>query len=130
MISSSESGLKIQSHGFLIDQFQGLWHVTHSTLNMWRKGEKYNPRIEYNPLPPEAATGAERWSDLVMYDEPGPKQIKGIDMALEKGGRKFRWRGSGWLFWVKCDCEVSVKHSDLVRSLGPLIQGCLDTKLP
>jgi len=106
-MSSSASDFKIESDGFQLDKFQGLWHVTHSTLNMWRKGSKCNPRIEYHLLPQDAATGAERWSDMVMYDDPGEKRIKGVDMALEKGGKRFRWRGSGWLFWVKCDCEVS-----------------------
>ena len=104
------SSLKIESRvdgTFQLPSFMGLWHVTHSTLSMWRKGQKFNPRIEYHLLSDGAGDGMERWTDQVLYEEPGNKQIHGVDTALEKGGRRFRWRGNGWLCWVKCDCEVS-----------------------
>ncbi|GAX81764.1 hypothetical protein CEUSTIGMA_g9192.t1 [Chlamydomonas eustigma] len=88
---------------FSKEKFMGTWHVAHSTLAMWRK-DKFRPRIVYGALPDG------RWTDEVLYEVASgkgvtEKNITGIDSSLEKATR-FRWRGNGLLWLVKCDCEV------------------------
>lgn len=83
------------------------WHITHSTLPMWKS--KRNVRITYTPLPPSAesiaAENTDRIDDLVTYQtlkSDKVQSVKGLDKAVEsKDGKEGRgewdWRGRGWL---------------------------------
>ncbi|KAK0263734.1 hypothetical protein LTR91_008498 [Friedmanniomyces endolithicus] len=87
------------------------WHVTHSTLPMWKN--KRNVRIQYTPLPPStgsnsAASETDRIDDLVTYQGlTGDKvtTLHGVDKLStttstgSNGQAKdaWDWRGKGWL---------------------------------
>ncbi|KAK1815115.1 hypothetical protein LTR12_010454 [Friedmanniomyces endolithicus] len=87
------------------------WHVTHSTLPMWKN--KRNVRIQYTPLPPStgsnsAASETDRIDDLVTYQSlTGDKvtTLHGVDKLStttstgSNGEAKdaWDWRGKGWL---------------------------------
>ncbi|KIW62540.1 hypothetical protein PV04_10708 [Phialophora macrospora] len=73
---------------------QGKWHVTHSTLPMWKKNQ--NVTITYTPLP----QNTEALDDLVEYqplNSTKQKKVEGIDTpdATTKGA--YNWRGKGLL---------------------------------
>lgn len=80
------------------------WHVTHSTLPMWRS--KRNVRIQYTPLEPSASSIAkdntDRTDDLVSYQSLSGEKvstIKGINKAASSGDSRgeWDWRGKGLL---------------------------------
>ena len=68
----------------------GTWHVTHSTLPMWKN--KRNVRIMYTRLP------GNKLDDLVTYQNIDSKEIQsvhGIDTPKKDGS--YMWRGKGFL---------------------------------
>lgn len=74
---------------------QGKWHVTHSTLPMWRS--KRNVTITYTALPDGA-----KIDDLVEYQaldgSDKVKSVHGVDTpAADCAGWAWDWRGKGWL---------------------------------
>lgn len=80
------------------------WHVTHSTLPMW-KGKR-NVRIQYTPLDPSSPSipkdQTDRIDDLVSYqslDGDKVSTVKGLDKAAGSGNSRgeWDWRGKGWL---------------------------------
>ncbi|KAL9001496.1 MAG: hypothetical protein Q9169_000071 [Polycauliona sp. 2 TL-2023] len=82
----------------------GTWHVTHSTLPMWKS--KRNVSITYTPLPAPSS----QIDDLVKYQtltSTKEKTIEGIDTpaAGAKGG-EWDWRGKGWLKVASSHWEV------------------------
>ncbi|KAJ8515887.1 hypothetical protein ONZ45_g6750 [Pleurotus djamor] len=88
----------------------GTWHVTHSTLPMWKT--KRNVSITYEPLP-AAASGAQRLKDLVTYQTQTSDKVQtvhGVDTAVaslaEEGNWVWKWRGSGWLMIASSNWEV------------------------
>lgn len=89
------------------------WHVTHSTLPMWKS--KRNVRIQYTPLEPSVASisadNTDRLDDLVTYQSlTGEKvsEVKGIDKAAGSGTHRgeWDWRGKGWLKVASSHWEV------------------------
>jgi hypothetical protein len=93
------------------------WHVTHSTLPMWRKAR--NVRITYTALPP-SPSGAPRLDDLVEYqsnkhphnpavDNTKTKAVAGVDTSAADNGTdtsSWDWKGKGLLFFVHSHWEV------------------------
>ncbi|TKA75157.1 hypothetical protein B0A55_03986 [Friedmanniomyces simplex] len=86
------------------------WHVTHSTLPMWKN--KRNVRIQYTPLssstPPLTIENTDRIDDLVTYQSLNSEKIStlhGVDKlspATSTGSSgeardAWDWRGKGWL---------------------------------
>ncbi|KAK3051580.1 hypothetical protein LTR09_007235 [Extremus antarcticus] len=80
------------------------WHVTHSTLPMWKS--KRNVRIKYTPLEPSSPSiskeNTDRLDDLVTYqslDKDKLSTINGIDKCSSTGEKRgeWDWRGKGWL---------------------------------
>jgi len=83
------------------------WHVTHSTLPMWK--DKRNVRIQYTLLPPSspeiAQEDTDRVDDLVTYQSLSGEKVStlhGIDkLASTCAGTESRdawdWRGKGLL---------------------------------
>jgi hypothetical protein len=88
----------------------GTWHVTHSTLPIWRT--KRNVRITYTALPPSdpslaADKSTDRLDDLVEYQPLSSSKVKtvrGIDKAAGLGS--WDWRGKGWLVIAGSHWEV------------------------
>lgn len=85
-----------------------VWHVTHSTLPMWKN--KRNVHIQYTPLPPSISTFAkgdtDRIDDVVTYQSLTAEKIStlhGVDKlsvsSCANGNSRdaWDWRGKGWL---------------------------------
>lgn len=81
------------------------WHVTHSTLPMWKN--KRNVRIKYTPLEPSeqsiAKENTDRLDDLVSYQSLKSDKVStvnGVDKVSGPGSGsrgEWDWRGKGWL---------------------------------
>jgi hypothetical protein len=92
------------------------WHVTHSSLPMWKS--KRNVWIEYTPLPPSSSAisqdSTDRIDDLVSYQSMSGDKIqtvRGIDKlaAVCHGGEArdaWDWRGKGMLKIAASHWEV------------------------
>lgn len=97
--AKAESPFTVPSLDFL----KGAWHVTHSTLPMWKKNK--NVVITYTPL--ESPPGA--IDDLVEYvalDGNKQKSIEGIDKPDPAVEGAYNWRGKGWLKVASSHWEV------------------------
>ncbi|TDL24138.1 hypothetical protein BD410DRAFT_838200 [Rickenella mellea] len=109
---------------FDLDAFTGKWHVTHSTLPLWKN--KKNVTITYTPIPPTTTTGnpgpptePRKFHDLVEYlpksasssPDTKPTRIEGIDTVLGPSGARFKWRGKGWLVVASSKWQV-IAHGD------------------
>ena len=85
------------SEGFVppaVSFLQGKWHVTHSTLPMWKKNQ--NVTITYTPL----KENAELLDDLVEYqplNSDKQKKVEGIDTPDATTQAAYGWRGKGLL---------------------------------
>ncbi|CAG8158792.1 unnamed protein product [Penicillium olsonii] len=78
------------------DFITGCWHVTHSSLPLW-KGKR-NVNITYKLLPAES--GIQKIDDLVQYqaiDSDKIKTVHGIDTPTPGTPGAWDWRGKGWL---------------------------------
>ena len=79
------------------------WHVTHSTLPMWKS--KRNVCIHYTPLEPSSPSikkeNTDRLDDLVTYQSLNSEKITtlhGVNKASSDDSRgEWDWRGKGWL---------------------------------
>ena len=89
------------------------WHVTHSTLPMWKN--KRNVRIQYTPIdsssPSISNDDTDRLDDLVTYqslDSDKVQTIKGIDTCSSQGDARgeWDWRGKGWLKVASSHWEI------------------------
>jgi hypothetical protein len=88
----------------------GTWHVTHSTLPMWKS--KSNVRITYKTLPAQGDAPT-NFDDLVEYKKlAGSKDssVHGVSRAVtvpELGaGWAFSWRGKGLLMIASSQWEI------------------------
>jgi hypothetical protein len=89
-----------------LEWLSGTWHVTHSTLPMWKS--KKNVRITYSPLP-AATSGVYRLDDLVTYQALNSDKVKtvhGVDTASAKDSRAWDWRGKGLLAIASSHWEI------------------------
>lgn len=87
------------------------WHVTHSSLPMWKS--KRNVQIKYTPLPPSkpelSQENTDRIDDIVSYqslDTPKLQTVEGIDKASSTTGGEWDWRGKGWLKIASSHWEI------------------------
>ena len=77
-----------------LDFLNGTWHVTHSTLPMWKS--KRNVRITYTSL----SDAPDKLDDLVEYQSPTSDKLKtihGLDTPNPAFPASWDWRGKGWL---------------------------------
>ncbi|CDM33013.1 hypothetical protein DTO013E5_5784 [Penicillium roqueforti] len=84
----------------------GTWHVTHSSLPLWKN--KRNVNITYTLLPP-SSTGVQKIDDLVQYqsiDSEKIKSVHGIDTPTPGVPGAWDWRGKGWLVIASSHWEV------------------------
>ncbi|KAL3460476.1 hypothetical protein BJX64DRAFT_290295 [Aspergillus heterothallicus] len=75
----------------------GTWHVTHSSLPLW-KGKR-NVNITYKLLP-SIASGGPLIDDVVQYqtiDSDKIKSVHGVDTPSVGNQGAWDWRGKGWL---------------------------------
>lgn len=89
----------------------GTWHVTHSTLPMWKS--KRNVTITYKSLPPPTPCPAQdatnKLDDIVSYQTLSSDKVKtvtGIDTASGKVTGAWDWRGKGMLMIASSHWEV------------------------
>ncbi|KAL2047396.1 hypothetical protein N7G274_001417 [Stereocaulon virgatum] len=89
----------------------GTWHVTHSTLPMWKS--KRNVTITYKLLPPTTSSPASdtptRLDDIVSYQtlsSPKVKTVTGIDTPSGTHTGAWDWRGKGILMIASSHWEV------------------------
>lgn len=96
----------------------GPWHVTHSTLPMWKKNR--NVLITYTPLP----TSPPHLDDLVTYQPlhgSKTKSVRGVDKPFSVPNVEataeapsddslaslgYNWRGKGWLAIASSKWEI------------------------
>ncbi len=87
-------------------QLHGVWHVSHSSLPLWK--DKRNVHINYGELPPSGSLA--RMDDTVFYQtltSDKVKTIHGIDTADASGHEAvWDWRGTGWLKVASSHWEV------------------------
>ncbi|KAI9828265.1 MAG: hypothetical protein M1826_006091 [Phylliscum demangeonii] len=112
-----------------LSALQGTWHVTHSTLPLWRN--KRNVRITYTPtlLPPSTAaiTTTYVMDDVVRYqtlDADRVKTVRGVDRAAcssssSSSTKAWRWRGRGWLWIASSSWEILGYGYDDEDGLAP-----------
>ena len=94
------------------DWLTGTWHVTHSTLPMWKS--KRNVTITYKPLPPStpspaAQDGTNRLDDLVTYQALSSDKVKtmaGVDTANGTDTGSWEWRGKGMMMLITSHWEI------------------------
>ena len=93
------------------DWLTGTWHVTHSTLPMWKS--KRNVTIVYKPLPPSTSSpaqdGTNRLDDIVYYQTLSSDKVKtiaGIDTANGNDTSTWGWRGKGMLTLISSHWEI------------------------
>lgn len=81
----------------------GPWHVTHSTLPMWKSNK--NVVITYTVLPDSACI-----DDLVTYNPVSSphkqKTVRGVDTPDPNVPAAYNWRGRGWLKIASSHWEV------------------------
>ncbi|KAL9618683.1 MAG: hypothetical protein Q9160_006650 [Pyrenula sp. 1 TL-2023] len=97
----------------------GTWHVTHSTLPMWKS--KSNVRITYTPLSPSPnqtpSSSPPKLDDLVQYTSGNPsptspntkakeKTVHGTSTPTPGKPGQYDWRGKGWLVIAGSHWEV------------------------
>ncbi|CAI7649212.1 unnamed protein product [Penicillium viridicatum] len=91
----------------------GTWHVTHSTLPLW-KGKR-NVNITYKLLPADPA-GVQKIDDLVQYqsiDSEKIKSVHGVDTPTPGNPGAWDWRGKGWLMIASSHWEcLGFGHTD------------------
>ncbi|KAL4909153.1 hypothetical protein BDW74DRAFT_78042 [Aspergillus multicolor] len=91
--ANKESKCVPPSNDFII----GTWHVTHSSLPLWK--DKRNVNITYELLAPDSS-GIVKIDDLVQYQAFGSDKIKsvhGVDTPSPDNPGAWDWRGKGWL---------------------------------
>lgn len=86
----------------------GKWHITHSTLPIWK--DKRNVTITYTvlPSPKGSAPGVIRLEDLVEYQElkgDKIKSVRGVDTGTGDNN-EWNWRGSGIIKVASAHWEV------------------------
>ncbi|CAL5865895.1 uncharacterized protein PFLUO_LOCUS101 [Penicillium psychrofluorescens] len=95
------------------DWIIGTWHVTHSSLPLW-KGKR-NVNITYEILPTDSS-GVTKIDDLVKYQAIGSDKIKsvhGVDTPSPGNPGAWDWRGKGWLMIASSHWEcMGFGHAD------------------
>ncbi|KAF4548284.1 Hypothetical protein D9617_29g006600 [Elsinoe fawcettii] len=95
-----------------MSMMEGKWHVTHSTLPMWKS--KRNVTITYTLLEPSnksiPADKTDRVDDLVTYqtlDSDKVSTVHGVDKAADPNRRDaWDWRGKGLLMVASSHWQV------------------------
>lgn len=81
----------------------GTWHVTHSTLPMWKSNR--NVTITYTPAP--SPSGAN--DNIVKYQPLQSdkwKEVHGLEKPNPEVPAAYTWRGKGWLMIASSHWEV------------------------
>lgn len=91
-----------------IEWLSGTWHLTHSTLSMWKSNR--NVTMSYTIIPaPNPQDPPKKLDDTTSYQpltSPKFKTINGIDTAHGSDTSVWDWRGKGWLTIATSHWEV------------------------
>ncbi|KAJ5690087.1 hypothetical protein N7462_004479 [Penicillium macrosclerotiorum] len=91
----------------------GTWHVTHSSLPLW-KGKR-NVNITYKTLSADPS-GLIKIDDLVQYqtiDSDKIRSVHGVDTPSPGNQGAWDWRGKGWLMIASSHWEcLGFGHTD------------------
>ncbi|KAL4943701.1 hypothetical protein BDV06DRAFT_130351 [Aspergillus oleicola] len=91
----------------------GTWHVTHSSLPLWK--DKRNVNITYEELPADSS-GVIKIDDLVRYqslESDKVKSVHGVDTPSPGNQGAWDWRGKGWLMIASSHWEcLGFGHTD------------------
>ncbi|KIW00549.1 uncharacterized protein PV09_07904 [Verruconis gallopava] len=104
-----------------VEWMSGTWHVTHSTLSMWK--DRFGVRITYTPLSSSIRKEKKAFpnlKDVVEYQNtPGGRysSVNGVSRSVtvpDLGtGWAFSWRGKGLLMIANSQWEVLGYGTDL-----------------
>ena len=101
------------------DWLSGTWHLTHSTMSMWKSNR--NITMNYTILPPSSAQDPSiKLDDVTSYQplsSPKFKHIHGIDAARGTDTSLWDWRGKGWLTIATSHWEI-LGYGDISEEAG------------
>lgn len=89
-----------------VEFMTGAWHVTHSTLPMWKNNR--NVTITYKPLD-SIVNDTPQLEDIVQYQPSNSDKVKrilGVDTYSATAFSAWGWRGKGWLKLITSDWEM------------------------
>lgn len=95
-----------------VEFMTGTWHVTHSSLPMWK--DNRNVTISYKPLD-SIVNGAAQLDDIVQYQPINSDKVKtilGVDTYNATAFSGWDWRGKGWLKMITSHWEM-IGHGEL-----------------
>ena len=95
-----------------VEFMTGTWHVTHSTLPMWKSNR--NVIITYKPLA-TIVNGAAQLEDTVKYQPLNSDKVKtilGVDTYSATAFSGWDWRGKGWMKMITSHWEM-IGHGEL-----------------
>lgn len=102
-----------------IDWLSGTWHLTHSTLSMWKNNR--NVTTSYSVIPASNAQDPlNKLDDITSYQpltSSKVKTISGIDTARGTDTSVWDWRGKGWLTIATSHWEV-LGYGDVPKEAG------------
>jgi len=118
-------------HGSAVDldheKFMGLWHVTHSTLPLWKS--RKDVTISY-ALTPGSSSQAVQFDDIVQYRSRSapststPSRVVGVDTLFTPPSSdrplsktRYKWRGKGMLRIASSRWQVLGCNTD--EKVGP-----------
>lgn len=90
-----------------VEWLTGRWHVTHSSLPLWK--DKRNVTLDYAALPSNDNASAVRIDDTTSYKKLGSEKVKtahGIDTPSAGKPGAYDWRGTGWLRIASSHWEI------------------------
>lgn len=99
--------------GIETPRLMGAWYILITNYGFWRG--RTHPRIEYDPLEPDA-DGRTRFRDSLRYRQrdllgrPKQKVLVGVDVSERPG--QFTWRGDGLLRVIKSRWCVPIVDPD------------------
>ena len=102
-----------------IDWLSGTWHLTHSTLSMWKNNRNVTSSYSIIPTPKDQNTPS-KLDDTTSYQTLTSAKVKslgGIDTACGTDTSVWDWRGKGWLAIATSHWEI-LGYGDLPEEAG------------
>ncbi|OBZ68202.1 hypothetical protein A0H81_11926 [Grifola frondosa] len=94
---------------FDLEQFMGTWHVTHSTLPLWKS--RKDVTITYTLKDTQSSPNTLQFDDIVEYrsksDPPSSTRTR-----IPPPRTRYKWRGKGWLMVASSRWQILGCSSD------------------
>lgn len=102
-----------------IDWLSGTWHLTHSTLSMWKsnRNNTITYTVMHNPSTQSPSTKLEDTTCFQALKSSKTTTINGISTAREGDTSVWDWRGKGWLKIATSHFEI-LGHGDIAEEDG------------